>query len=509
MFGLGPGSFGNPFPQAPRTKIKNCYWVEEPWLLAGEYPGAKETSEAREKLSALLDRGVRVFVDLTEPHELVPYAQLAGELASERGIEITTHRHAIEDLNPPDSYGAMDDILDTLQRSRVAEEPVYLHCWGGTGRTGTVVSCWLISHGMDPEDALRTVNSRAREMPKLQTQTHRTSPDNDLQRRWVRKWSEQRSGPDLINRIAGAFVGLAVCDALGTTLEFTNPGAVQPITDMVGGGPFRLAAGEWTDDTSMALCLAESLIELGHHDPHDEMSHYVRWMEEGHNSVTGRCFDIGNTVGAALRRFKASGEPKAGDPSPNLAGNGALMRLAPAVLYFHREPDRALEAARTTTELTHGAPQTLAASDLFARMLIRALAGGTKSEILTVGEDGLFAAPSMQGEPYHPAIAKLARGERLDAFPDYSGGGYVVDSLRLALVAFRKSATFGEGALRAVNFGGDADTNGAIYGQLAGAHFGLSEIPTAWLDKLAWRNRRISTGEALAKSGKESRVAPP
>jgi ADP-ribosyl-[dinitrogen reductase] hydrolase len=101
-------------------------------------------------------------------------------------------------------------------------------------------------------------------------------------------------------RYRGAMLGLAVGDALGTTLEFKPPGSFAPIEDIVGGGPFRLPAGAWTDDTSMALCLAESLLACGAFDAADQMRRYVRWYREGYMSATGRCFDIGNTTRAAL-----------------------------------------------------------------------------------------------------------------------------------------------------------------------------------------------------------------
>ena len=122
-------------------------------------------------------------------------------------------------------------------------------------------------------------------------------------------------------------IGLAVGDAVGTTVEFKAPGTFAPVSDMVGGGPFGLRPGQWTDDTSMALCLAESLIECGGFDARDQMERYVRWWREGHLSSTGKCFDIGNTTRAALSRFEKTGDPFAGSTEPNVAGNGSLMRL--------------------------------------------------------------------------------------------------------------------------------------------------------------------------------------
>ena len=313
--------------------------------------------------------------------------------------------------------------------------------------------------------------------------------------------TETSDGPGEItsvsSRVAGSLLGLAVGDALGTTLEFTPPGRVTPVRDMVGGGPFNLAPGQWTDDTSMALCLGESLVARGGHDPEDQMRRYLDWFERGTNSVTGTCFDIGATVSGALVRFRRTGDPVAGDPSPQAAGNGALMRLAPAVLYHRRDPALALRAAVGSTLTTHGAPQALAASDLFGRMLLAVLDGASKEEVLAVGADGAFRAPDQRGSPYHPDVARVARdGGRTDP-TDYSGGGYVVDALRIALHAFRHTGSFEEGALLAVNRGGDADTNGAIYGQLAGAWYGLEGIPDRWLAKLAWRDRLLQLAGSL------------
>src|SRR5574337_1213144 len=143
------------------------------------------------------------------------------------------------------------------------------------------------------------------------------------------------NGPiDQASRYRGCLLGLAVGDAVGTTLEFKRSGTFEPIDDMVGGGPFRLKPGQWTDDTSMALCLATSLIERRGFDPIDQLERYVRWWREGYLSSTGDCFDIGNTVRQALTRFLQTREPCPGSTDPHTAGNGSIMRLAPVVLYF-------------------------------------------------------------------------------------------------------------------------------------------------------------------------------
>src|SRR5512135_1536275 len=125
-----------------------------------------------------------------------------------------------------------------------------------------------------------------------------------------------------IESYRGCLLGLAVGDATGTALEFKSPGSFKPITDMVGGGPFGLKPGQWTDDTSMALCLATSLVECAGFDPLDQMQRYCRWEQDGYLSSTGRCFDIGNTVRQALHQFRQTGEPFSGSTHPQSAGNG-------------------------------------------------------------------------------------------------------------------------------------------------------------------------------------------
>jgi ADP-ribosyl-[dinitrogen reductase] hydrolase len=140
---------------------------------------------------------------------------------------------------------------------------------------------------------------------------------------------------DLLDRQRGCLLGLACGDAVGTTVEFSARGSFPPMTDMVGGGPFRLPVGAWTDDTSMALCLATSLVEKNGFDAHDQMTRYCQWYQNGYLSSTGRCFDIGLTVRGALARFQKSGEPFSGSTDPQAAGNGCIMRLAPVPMFYY------------------------------------------------------------------------------------------------------------------------------------------------------------------------------
>lgn len=286
---------------------------------------------------------------------------------------------------------------------------------------------------------------------------------------------------DLRSRFRGCLLGLATADALGAQVEFMPPGTFAPVRDMTGGGPHRLPAGHWTDDTSMALCLAESLLERGDHDPVDQLRRYVRWWKDGHNSSTGSCFDIGIQTRQALGDFAGREQPYPGDAYPDGAGNGSLMRLAPAALAFAGDPARAAEVAALSSRTTHGARQAVDACRWFAAALL----GELGAEAPDVGA-------------LHPEITAVVAGSFRDRQPpEINGGGYVVTTLEAALWAVDRTATFEEAILAAVNLGDDSDTVGAVTGQLAGARYGVEAIPERWLAPLAERERLLALADGL------------
>jgi ADP-ribosylglycohydrolase len=302
----------------------------------------------------------------------------------------------------------------------------------------------------------------------------------------------------LKDRFEGALLGLATGDALGTTLEFRTPGSFQPIDDMIGGGPFHLRPGEWTDDTSMALCLAKSLVECRGFNARDQMTRYIRWYREGYMSSNGYCFDIGNTIAAALQRYEIDGDPFAGETALIYGGNGSLMRLAPVPMAWIHEPEQAIQLSGDSSRTTHGSPEPVDACRYYAGLMVGALQGQPKATLLS--------------SRYHPAqgqwvenrlspkVDAVAAGSfKLRQPPQIRGSGYVVQALEAALWAFYHSDDFAEGALMAVNLGDDADTTGAIYGQLAGAFYGRSAIPEEWQQKIARSETIVYLANALMK----------
>lgn len=301
---------------------------------------------------------------------------------------------------------------------------------------------------------------------------------------------------DMRDRYRGALVGLAVGDALGTTVEFKPPGTFAPLTGIMGGGPFGLKAGYWTDDTSMALCLAESLIDRRGFDPVDQLERYVRWYRHGHMSCTGTCFDIGGTTSAALRVFERTRQPYCGSTSGHAAGNGSIMRLAPVPLFFAVDPQEAIARSADSSRTTHGAAVCVDACRYMGGLIVGALRGESKEVLLAP-----FFSP-VEGywdrNPLVPEIAAIAAGSfRAKSPPAIRGRGYVVDSLEAALWAFDRGHDFGEGALLAVNLGDDADTTGAVYGQIAGAYYGHEGIPERWREVVARHDLLLRLADGL------------
>lgn len=359
---------------------------------------------------------------------------------------------------------------------------IIVHCKGGLGRAGTIACRLLIDAGLDPGAALAAVR-RARP-GAVETQEQQGYVLGRTQTLGAEPDASRRAIED---RAIGAFLGLAVGDALGTTLEFTRRDAQPRVIDLIGGGPFGLQPGEWTDDTAMALALAESLAEHPALNETDLMDRFVDWFRRGAYSCTGRCFDIGGATRTALTRFERTGNPVAGSTDPHSAGNGSLMRLAPVAVRHWSNRTELREVAVRQSATTHGAAEAVSACVAFAVILADAIAGKPRDELL---------AP--RAMDVAPQVAKIIGGSwRGMQRHDVSSSGYVVHSLEAALWCVARTASFADAVILAANLGDDADTVAAITGQLAGAIYGLSGIPPQWLATLAWRKRLEAAALAL------------
>jgi ADP-ribosyl-[dinitrogen reductase] hydrolase len=282
----------------------------------------------------------------------------------------------------------------------------------------------------------------------------------------------------LIEKYRGTLLGLACGDAVGTAVEFRSRGSFAPLTDMVGGGPFGLAPGQWTDDTSMALCLAESLLNKSGFDAVDQMGRYLNWWQWGYLSSTGECFDIGMTIKEALMKYVETKNPFSGSTAPDSAGNGSLMRLAPVVLFYHPSLENVTFFCSESSRTTHSAPEAVECCIVLGQLISRALSGASKAELLRIDASHLAEAK----------VRDIATGSYFDKQEsEIVGSGYSVASLEAALWCFHRTDSFEAAILLAANLGDDADTTAAIVGQLAGAHYGVDQIPQKWLNQLFMR----------------------
>lgn len=303
-----------------------------------------------------------------------------------------------------------------------------------------------------------------------------------------------------LERFRGSLLGLAIGDALGAPIEGFSRGTIPSIDGFKSYDGINrkhpIPSGAWTDDTSMALCLAESLIERKGFDPRDQMERYLSWMEDGHLSCHGPAFGIGTTVRGSLLRFKRNdSNPFCGPVDPLTAGNGCIMRLAPVALFYSGNPGNAIEKCAESSRTTHQAATAIDSCKYFGGLLVGALRGDTRDEILSE-----LYSPLGKWKPGElvKEVEEVGKGSfRRKSEHEISGSGYVVDSLEAALWAFQNSNSFREGCLRAINLGDDADTTGAVFGQLAGAYYGESGIPLEWISNVMKREEIISFSEKL------------
>jgi ADP-ribosylglycohydrolase/protein-tyrosine phosphatase len=454
-----------PAPQS--LPLSNYYWALPERLLAGEHPAGATAEATQARLQSLLASGINCFIDLTQEHEQGSY---------ERSLPASVQylRRPLPDHGTPERPEAMAEILDCLRAALAQGQRVYLHCRAGIGRTGMTIGCLLAETGYAGEAALEELNrlwqqsQRARQWPSI--------PETDAQSAYVRSWSRVVEGPDpllepqalaaargLRERYLGALLGLATGDALGISTQFRRPGRFAPLGDLLGGGPFDLPRGAWSDDTAMALCLAESLLEKGGFDARDQGARYRRWQKEGHLSATGQCVGITAATARALARAQWRRQAYSGSHDPESLDPESLSRVPAIVLFYFADREAALAHAAEAARATCQAPLVLEACRALAAALHAAVAGAGKDEILG-------AAQALIGSTDRPA----ALGQE----------GSAPGTLATALEVFAGADNFRDAVLAAANLGGAADVTAGAVGALAGAHYGAGAIPTMWRNSL-------------------------
>lgn len=474
-------------PQPP-PPLPNSYWVEPGRVLAGEYPAGASEEATIERLQRLLDAGIDCFIDLTEPGEREDYERLLpGPHARDPVVYL---RKPIPDHGLPGSLEQMQDIVDELDAALGDGRRVYLHCHAGIGRTNLVAGCWLASKGSTGAAALARLNQRWQ--GSARSRSWPTVPETLAQSDFIRDWRPLRtprpqSSPirtvelpagDRRDRVRGMLVGLAAGEALGHAAH-------------------GLPAGAWADKTAMALCLAESLIAKGGHDAGDQVERYRAWQHDGRWSSTGVSIGISATTQRALAQAQWTGNPYAGSHDPAAASAEPLARIGPAVAWHLANPHAAIDTAINCARITHQAPLTLDAVRYLAALLAGALTGADKAALL---------APIYSPVPGYWDTAALRRRVREVAAGSWrgrkprrivAGENAAAAALEAALWAFGGGHDLAQCLQAAASHGSDPVTAAAIVGQLAGAHYGASSLPSAWRGSIARVDEILALADAL------------
>jgi ADP-ribosyl-[dinitrogen reductase] hydrolase len=473
--------------------LPNTYWALPGLLLAGEHPSGLTGEATRQRVSTLLAAGIECFLDLTHPSEIEPYDQALP-------FHIEYLRKPIRDHGLPEKREHMMEILDCLHDALRSGRPVYVHCRAGIGRTGMVVGCLFVERGLSGEEALDELATlwQQSERSKLWPSVPETAAQTDYVRNWVPRAlpfpptplptavrsgvalpAAQSPAPDpdplldpgtlaaarsLRERFLGTLLGLAGGDAVAAATQYRRPGTFAPVGDLLGGGPFALPRGGWSDDTAMALCLADSLLATGGFDARDQVERYQRWQREGYLSATGQCLGITASTARALAMAQWRRQLFSGSHAPNQLDPEPLSRVAPVVLFFFASQEEAVQLASEAARTTCQAPAVLAACRDLAGALYLALSGQPKARILAAVSSGT------EGQ-----TAKRRNGS-------------VTEALAVALEAFAATDNFRDAVLHAANHGGNSDVAAAACGQLAGAFYGAGGIPAAWRDCLLQRS---------------------
>ena len=253
----------------------------------------------------------------------------------------------------------------------------------------------------------------------------------------------------LFNRFKGMFWGLVVGDCLGSPIQFTSKDGHPHITEMVPCRTFHTPAGYWTDDSSMAFCVADSLVRLKCYDLKDIANNFVRWYFDGFWSSLDEAFDVGGATAGACNKIRYRGLLKNGSESSQ--GNGSIMRFAPSYIWNYGASDN--RVLHEISDLTHDSHKVRDTIDLMAKVCDEHIQGGRTT-------------------------VKSSYGSR----DEVNNSGWAVSTLQAALWAFETTESFEEGLVAAVNLGGDSDSIGAVFGQIAGTCYGFNAIPSRWVN---------------------------
>lgn len=295
----------------------------------------------------------------------------------------------------------------------------------------------------------------------------------------------------MFNKIKGSIFGLAIGDSLGAVVENKTREFVRicPVSDLMPSKSHQTKRGEFTDDTSMMLCLAESLLEKAGFDATDQIEKYIKWKNEGYMGCQNRCIGIGGTTAYSLDEYEYHNNPLGAENNPNRAGNGSIMRLAPIAIYFRNSLIDVIKYSKLSSKVTHGANLCVLCCELFGVILYKVLLGETNKD--NILNNQFIVSNSLEMQPLYKAsfINK--------SIDEIKANAYVINSLEAALWCFYYTTNYKDAVLKAVSLGDDTDTTAAIVGQLAGAYYGFDSIPSEWVDAIAMKDILENTSKML------------
>lgn len=299
------------------------------------------------------------------------------------------------------------------------------------------------------------------------------------------------------NKVLSGIMGLCVADALGVPVEFSNRESLRrnPVTDMRGYGTYNMPPGTWSDDTSMTLCLVDSLINGL--DYGDIMSKFLSWADEAKYTPYDEVFDMGIATRKALMRFAQGGEPlKCGGRSEHDNGNGSLMRILPLAFFLYSiygsnvsESPKAMDIIHNVSSLTHAHKRSQIACGIYISVACMLIDG---ADLTASIEHGIYNAFEYYKE-HDEFTSELTHYERIINVKEFSdnsedyirSSGYVVDTLEAAIWCLLNTNNYKDCVLKAVNLGEDTDTVAAVAGGLADLYYGYDSIPEQWLSVIA------------------------
>jgi ADP-ribosylglycohydrolase len=389
--------------------------------------------------------------------------------------------------------------LDRIAWCKSNNIALYIHCWGGVGRTGTVIACWLMRAGLSPRAALYSLNER-----RKAAGLRRESPDFHAQIDFVEQWVEPDPGTRAVwlqwrDMFRGGILGAALGNAIGVTNDMRNADQRTRLDDLQGGGIFSIVKGGWTDETAMMLCVTESLVHMRRFDARDVADRFLRWWREGYRTCNGRVYEVGSTTRMALFTYLQTGDPLSGISSPTAAGNGSVTRVVPVALFYAHAQADLLRYTEMNSKITHGNQLAIDACR-YTAWLIGLLSTGVdkKTALLCAWPFGELA----------PDIARVIAGSyRTKSITEINTSIDMSETLEAALWAFWHCDDFAAGAIVMANLGGLSEAGGQLYGEIAGVYFGESQLPAMWLDILQKRDEIAWMAEELLRTTWKNRIA--